>query len=216
MNELECALSDTGPYQVLCYDELTTRPNRAEHVAATCLSSALPGNGGAVTGVFLPMIGISSNTVTLATRWRHEPPSSETVRADVLGARTRLFDVLARGQAACEANGIYTHRWFVTKPQEVEELTRSSVDAWAYSEADTAMRVIGFWRERGTRQDGAATILMIVYYPDLAAWDASRYWKPAPREAHQPSRNVWGEMFRKRRELLLDSWVTIHRLALPG
>ena len=81
------------------------------------------------------------------------------------------------------------------------------------------MRIVGFWRAREPGASGDATILMIVYYPDLAAWDASRYWKPLPKGESQPHRHLWGELFRKRRDITLNSWVTVHRLGqvvLPG
>ena len=131
----------------------------------------------------------------------------------IVGTRTRLFDVLARGQNACDPakGGIYTHRWFVVKTGDVDHLTQSSVDAWTYSEADTDMRIAGFWRLREPSNDDTATILMIVYYPDLTAWEASRFWKPKPASAEQPNRDVWGGMFRKRRDITLNSWVTVHR-----
>ena len=100
--------------------------------------------------------------------------------------------------------GIYTHRWFVVRTANVDHLTQSSVDAWTYSEADTEMRIAGFWRSREPSQDDTATILMIVYYPDLTAWEASRFWKPKPAGASQPNREVWGDMFRKRRDITLQ------------
>ena len=74
------------------------------------------------------------------------------------------------------------------------------------------MRIAGFWRCRDLNANGQAVVLMIVYYPSLAAWDASRYWKPKPKEQLQPNRNVWGGLFAQRRDILMDSWVSVHRL----
>jgi len=210
--------SAPSTYRILRVDEISVAPNRAEAIAASVRGRVAARGDCQLVGVWVPLIGVSVNTVTIATNWHHEQPMLESLAPDspdgIVRVRTRLFDVLARGQAACDPakGGIYTHRWFVTRPGEVDHLTQSSVDAWKYSEADTAMRVAGFWRARDPDEPGTATILMIVYYPDLTAWEASRYWKPKPAGADQPNRAVWGEMFRKRRDILLNSWVTVHRL----
>jgi hypothetical protein len=201
-------------YRVLRLDELSVKPNRAEDVGSAARANGV--QGCQLTGIWLPLIGVSINTVTIATNWMQDPPMAIGVAPQsdaIVNVRTRLFDVLARGQTACDpANGgIYTHRWFVVRTGDVDLLTQSSVDAWAYSEADTDMRIAGFWRSREPSNDDTATILMIVYYPDLTAWEASRFWKPKPTGANQPNRDVWGGMFRKRRDITLNSWVTVHR-----
>jgi hypothetical protein len=211
------ASSQSDSFRVLRLDELSTLPNRPEEVATGARANGSAAGGAQLTGIWLPLIGVSVNTVTIATNWKAEPPSLLKIGPAstdaVVQTRTRIFDVLARGQTVCDPakGGIYTHRWFVVRPGDVDHLTQSSVDAWKYSEADTDMRVVGFWRSRETGTDNTATILMIVYYPDLTAWEASRYWKPKPPDAAQPNRQVWGEMFRKRRDILLNSWVTVHR-----
>jgi hypothetical protein len=207
-------MSASATYRVLRLDELSVKPNRAEEVASAARANGV--QGCQLTGIWLPLIGVSINTVTIATNWMQDPPASTRVAPSsdaIVGTRTRLFDVLARGQNACDPakGGIYTHRWFVVRTGDVDHLTQSSVDAWKYSEADTAMRIAGFWRSREPSNDDTATILMIVYYPDLTAWEASRFWKPKPTGADQPNREVWGGMFRKRRDITLNSWVTVHR-----
>jgi hypothetical protein len=203
--------------RTLRFDEFTTLPNRADAVAEACRKAG-PGDGGQTLGIFIPLIGVSVNTVTVATTWPDEPPKAYDAGAtasDVAAARTRVFDVLARGQEPCPADrpGVYTHRWFVVRAGDAGRLTEQSVEAWKTSEADTAMRVAGFWGSREQGANGEETILMIVYYPDLAAWEASRYWKPPPPQSDQPNREVWGGLFQKRRDLLVNSWVTVHRLA---
>jgi hypothetical protein len=207
-------MSASSTYRVLRLDEVSVKPNRAEEVASAARANSV--QGCQLTGVWLPLIGISTNTVTIATNWMQDPPASTRVAPPsdaIINVRTRLFDVLARGQNACDPakGGIYTHRWFVVRSANVDQLTQSSMDAWTYSEADTEMRIAGFWRSREPSQDDTATILMIVYYPDLTAWEASRFWKPKPAGANQPNREVWGSMFRKRRDITLNSWVTVHR-----
>lgn len=207
-------MSASATYRVLRLDEISTKPNRAEEVASAARGNGV--QGCQLTGVWLPLIGVSINTVTIATNWMQDPPLSTKVAPTtdaIVSTRARLFDVLARGQTACDPakGGIYTHRWFVVRTGDVDHLTQSSVDAWKYSEADTDMRVAGFWRSREPSDDDTATILMIVHYPDLTAWEASRFWRPKPAGAEQPNRDVWGGMFRKRRDITLNSWVTVHR-----
>ncbi|WP_456722236.1 hypothetical protein [Bradyrhizobium sp. USDA 4350] len=197
-------------YRVLRFDELIVQPNRGEEIAATLKAGGAPSHA-QMLGVFVPLIGISSNVVTVATSWTGEPAAAAYQHTKVVGVRSRLFDVLARGQAPCAADGIYTHRWFVVAPDQVQALTEMSVEAWKSSEADTAMRIAGFWRCREPNANGEAVVLMIVNYPSLAAWDESRYWKPKPTHQAQPNRDVWGGLFARRREILRDSWVTVHR-----
>ncbi|MCC8960968.1 hypothetical protein H8A95_01245 [Bradyrhizobium sp. Pear76] len=198
-------------YRTLRFDELTVQRNCGEDVARTIRAEGAPPDA-QMLGVFVPLIGVSSNVLTVATKWTGEPAAAAYRHAQVVGVRSRLFDMLARGQEPCSADGIYTHRWFVVAQDQVQALTEMSVEAWKSSEADTGMRISGFWRCREPNANGEAVVLMIVNYPGLAAWDESRYWKPKPAHQAQPNRNVWGGLFARRREILLDSWVTVHRL----
>jgi len=209
-------MASSDSYRILRLDELSVRPNRAEEVASLVRAGGKAEQNCQLTGLWLPLIGVSINTVTVATNWTGEPPAELKLASGsdaVVQTRTKLFDVLARGQTVCDPakGGIYTHRWFVVRSSDVDELTRSSAEAWKLSEADTAMRIAGFWRSREVSDDDTATILMIVYYPDLTAWEASRFWRPKPAGEAQPNREVWGGMFRKRRDITLNSWVTVHR-----
>ena len=202
-------------YKTLRFDEFAIKPNRAEIVAGMMrVASKSSGNGQAL-GVFVPWIGMSINTVTVATMWTGEPQSTPApTHPDVVRGKSRIFDVLARGQEPCPTDrpGIYTHRWFVVKPEHADLMTETSVEAWKGMEADTPARVSGFWLSRERDAEGNATILMLVFYPDLTAWEQSRFWKPLPPGIDQPNRAEWGERFRKRREITIDSMVTIHRL----
>jgi hypothetical protein len=197
-------------YRALRFDEITVQRNRGEQVARDIKAN---GAGTQSLGIWLPMIGVSNNVVTAVTNWTGEPPKPAYTSDQIRNVRSRVFDTLARGQQPCTADGIYTHRWFIVLPDHVQALTEMSVEAWKSSEQDTDMRIAGFWRCRELNANGEAVVLMIVYYPSLAAWDASRYWKPLPKGEAQPNRNVWGGLFAQRRDILLDSWVTVHRLA---
>lgn len=198
----------SNAFSVLRFDDITVKPNSNDAVAAALKSSLQK-----PVGIWHPMIGVSANVVTVATNWRGEPEKADYKDANIVSVRSRLFDVLARGQEPCTNAGIYTHRWFITKPENVDLLTQISTAAWETSEADTGMRIAGFWRCRDLNEHGHAVVLMIVNYPNLAEWDATRYWKPKPQDVAQPNRDQWGGLFAKRREILTDSWVTVHRLA---
>jgi hypothetical protein len=202
-------LSDLN-YRALRFDEITVQRNRGEQVARDIKAN---GAGSQALGVWLPMIGVSNNVVTAVSNWTDEPPAPAYASDQIRNVRSRVFDTLARGQQPCTADGIYTHRWFIVAPEHVQALAEMSVEAWKSSERDTEMRIAGFWHCREPNTNGEAVVLMIVYYPSLAAWDASRYWKPLPKGEVQPNRNVWGGLFAQRRDILLDSWVTVHRLA---
>jgi hypothetical protein len=195
---------------MLRFDEIAVERNRAEEVARSIKAN---GAGEQTLGVWLPMIGLSVNTVTAIGNWSKEPPAADYKSPHVKSVRTRLFDTLARGQAPCTADGVYTHRWFMCAPENVKRLTDISVEAWPAMESDTTARIAGFWLDRERNAKGEAVVLMIVYYPDLAAWEGSRYWRPLPKGESQPNRNVWGGLFDQRREITLDSYVTVHRLA---
>jgi hypothetical protein len=198
-------------YRVLRFDELTVERNRGEEVARTIKANGA--DGSQTLGVWLPMIGVSTNVVSVITNWTGEPARADYKDEKIVSVRSRLFDTLARGQVPCTADGIYTHRWFMVTPDNVQTLTDTSVEAWKSMEADTDARISGFWLDRDRNANGEAVVLMIVYYPSLAAWDASRYWKPLPAGQVQPNRNVWGGLFAQRRDILMDSWVSVHRLA---
>lgn len=197
-------------YRALRFDELTVQRNRGEEVAKAIKANSV---GEHPLGIFIPMIGVSANVVTAVTNWAEEPAGAAYKDDRIASVRTRLFDTLARGQQPCTADGIYTHRWFMVAPENVGTLTDTSVEAWKTMEADTDARIAGFWLDRERNAKGQAVVLMIVYYPSLAAWDASRYWKPKPKDEAQPNRDTWGGLFARRREILLDSLVTVHRLA---
>lgn len=198
-------------YRVLRFDEITAQRNRGEEVAKGIKNSGVEGSQ--MLGVFIPMIGVSVNVTTTITNWTGEPNAPAYKDDKIVRVRTRLFDTLARGQAPCTADGIYTHRWFIVKPEDVGTLTDMSVEAWKTMEADSEARIAGFWLDRERNANGEAVVLMIVYYPSLAIWDATRYWKPKPKEVAQPNRDTWGGLFAQRAEVRLDSWVTVHRLA---
>ena len=200
----EQPLSDMN-YRALRFDEITVQRNRGEEVAKAIKAN---GVGGSQTlGVWLPMIGVSANVVTAdqqldrraAGRRLQGRQIVERPHPPVRHARARP-DSPAPPTASTPTAGSWC------APDNVKTLTDTSVEAWKTMEADTEARIAGFWLDRERNAKGEAVVLMIVYYPSLAAWDASRYWKPKPKEHVQPNRNVWGGLFAQRRDILLD-WV---------
>lgn len=203
-------MSDTK-YRVLRMDELAVQKNSGEAVASAVKAAGIA--GAQTFGVFIPMIGVSTNVVTAISNWTGEPAKAAYTSDRITGVRSRLLDTLARGQNPVTADGIYTHRWFMCAPEHVQTLTDTSVEAWKTMEEDSDARIAGFWLDRERNAKGEAVVLMIVFYPSLAIWDATRYWKPKPKDHAQPNRDTWGGLFAQRREILLDSFVTVHRLA---
>src|SRR5262245_28126120 len=113
-------------YRVLRFDELTVERNRGEEVARAMKATGEP--NAQMLGVFLPMIGVSTNVVTAISNWTTEPAAPSRDDGRIVSVRSRLFDTLARGQNSCTADGIYTHRWFVVAPENVQALTDMSVE----------------------------------------------------------------------------------------
>jgi hypothetical protein len=211
--------------RVLRYDELRTAPNAWQAVAdrQKAAVAALAAQGGALFGVWLPQIGRSINTVVVASTWEGEPPASAGAGLaasdpEVVGQRSRVFDLLARGHAppSLARGGIHTHRWFVLREGDVARLVALTLPAWDAMDADSAARIEGLWRCREVEAGGVVTLLMLVWYPDLAEWEATHFWHARPASAAQPNRDAWAEAFRERRELLLDSAATVQRLSDGG
>ena len=216
--------SGAGRGPALRYDELRTAPNAWQAVAdrQNAARPALVAQGGTPFGVWLPQIGPSINTVVVASLWPAGSPTLPDAGAPaddaaVVGRHSRLFDPLARGDTPPSPvrGGIHTHRWFVLREADVARLVALTLPAWEAMEADSAARIEGLWQCREAGPDGVATLLMLVWYPSLAEWEATRFWRPKPPDAAQPNRDAWTEAFRARRDLLLDSWVTIQRLDAP-
>ena len=50
----------------------------------------------------------------------------------------------------------------------------------------------------------------MTWYPSLTHWEQSRFWNSAAAGPDQAQRAKWGALFARRRQMLFDTWVTVH------
>jgi hypothetical protein len=78
-----------------------------------------------------------------------------------------------------QKSGLYVHRWFLVEPQDVEEVVELSATAWDSFEHTFAVEILGLFRMLG--EDTALTeLLLLTWYPNLAAWEMSRQVEQVP------------------------------------
>lgn len=192
---------------MLRLEEFTARPGRA--AALTPRLAAVP--GGRLFGLWRAQIGASVNLVTRASLWPGEPPATtEAGDADIASVRGRSLRILARGETPPDParGGIVTHRWFVLPAGRVAEMVAITTEAWEGFEGDSGSEPLGLWQDAAEAEP--AHVLLMTWYPSLAAWEQSRFWNSAAAGANQGRRAQWGALFARRREMLTDTWVTVH------
>jgi hypothetical protein len=192
---------------LLRFEEFTTRPRRAAALSERLRE--VP--GGRLFGLWRAQIGPSMNLVTRASLWPDEPPPTpEAGDPDVAALRTRVLAILTRGQTPPDParGGIVTHRWFILPAERVAEMVAITTEAWVGFEGDTGSEPLGLWQDRASSEP--AHVLLMTWYPSLEAWERSRFWQAAPGSENQAQRAKWGALFARRRDMLLDTWVTVH------
>jgi hypothetical protein len=192
---------------LLRFEEFSARPGRAAALQARLRE--VP--GGRLFGLWRAQIGASMNLVTRASLWPGEPPPApERADPDVAALRLRVLGILARGETPPDParGGIVTHRWFLLPAERVAEMVAITTEAWEGFEGDTGSEPLGLWQDRA--EAAPAHVLLMTWYPSLAAWEQSRFWNAAAAGANQAQRARWGALFARRREMLHDTWVTVH------
>jgi len=192
---------------LLRFEEFTAKPRRAAALQAKLRD--VP--GGRMFGLWRAQIGPSMNIVTRASLWPGEPPAApEMADPDVAALRTRVLTILTRGEAPPDParGGIVTHRWFILPADKVAEMVAITTEAWVGFEGDTGSEPLGLWQDR--TQPDPAHVLLMTWYPSLAAWEQSRFWNSAAAGPDQAQRAKWGALFARRRDMLIDTWVTVH------
>jgi hypothetical protein len=195
------------PMTLLRFEEFTAHPRRAAALQATLRD--VP--GGRMFGLWRAQIGPSMNLVTRASLWSGEPaPAPGAADPDVASLRTRVLTILTRGETPPDParGGIVTHRWFILPAGRVAEMVAITTEAWTGFEGDTGSEPLGLWQDRDQRDP--AHVLLMTWYPSLAAWEGSRFWNAAAAGPDQARRAQWGALFARRRDMLLDTWVTVH------
>jgi hypothetical protein len=192
---------------LLRFEEFTAQPRRAAALQAKLRE--VP--GGRLFGLWRAQIGPSMNLVTRASLWPGEPPpAAGEADPDIAALRTRVLTILTRGQTPPDParGGIVTHRWFVLPADRVAEMVAITTEAWVGFEGDTGSEPLGLWQDRAAGEP--AHVLLMTWYPSLAAWEQSRFWNAAAAGENQAQRARWGALFARRRDMLLDTWVTVH------
>lgn len=193
---------------------LRATPRASEPLARHLLARADPIEraGGALFGVFTPQIGLSSNHVVALIRWPEgRPAAADTILHEVPVASVvtdELWTSTSRpapGDSITETTGVFSHRWFDTNEADWPRFLELSESAWGNFESVHDTRVIGFWRSQVPPAPGQVRVWLMAWYRDLASWDHSRYWNPAPVAAAAEA----NQRFRERRQITNDSAVSI-------
>lgn len=155
--------------------------------------------GGELYGMWSPIFGLASNQLILMTSW----DSPDGVTQHVTEMLTALDGIVSVAHHMVVPTvrpttntppskpGLYVHRWFLMEPGHVDEAVELSNTAWETFEHTFEAEVIGFFRTIEPQTE-LSELMLLNWYPNLAAWEASRNLSLAP-EARQ--------RFRRRLEL---------------
>jgi len=209
------------PQPLRCYEYrfVRVKQNGWDPVEAAILNgggAAVAEAGGQLYGVWLGQIGLSANQGIVVTAWqdlesakRHGSDAVEGIN-DITASETLYVEPTARPENATppEGPGIFAHRVFEVRREDVDRFIELSTEAWPEFEQIFGARIFALWRETGHDRANERLILL-TRYPDYAAWEQSRYWRP------EPDPNAAGALqrFRERREITVDTVVYTTRLA---
>ncbi len=170
------------------YATLTTAGPWLRHAQA--LRSELPSRlrEGRVYAAFAPQFGLASDQLVVMTSWDDPegvgPRVERELRAidGVERVEQHMLAPTARPKTADPPTrkGLYVHRWFDLERRHVDEAVELSAVAWESFERTFEVEVIGFFRTL----DGAADqtqLMLLNWYPSLAAWEASRDFDADPK-----------------------------------
>jgi hypothetical protein len=137
--------------------------------------------GGALYGVWSPLFGLASNQLVLMTSWDVPdgviPNVTEALQAveGIVRVDNHMIVPTARPTTTTPPRqpGLYVHRWFRLAPHHVDEAVELSDTAWETFEQAFEVEVIGFFRTIEPQTE-LAELMLLNWYPNLAAWEASR------------------------------------------
>ncbi len=166
------------------YATLTTSGNswrRWEQTLREDGVAKLAALGGALYGVWSPLFGLASNQLVLMTRWAALDgvidSVTEALRAveGIVHVDNHMVMPTARPTTNTPPRqpGLYVHRWFRLAPCHVDEAVELSDTAWETFEQAFEVEVIGFFRTIEPQTE-LAELMLLNWYPNLAAWEASR------------------------------------------
>jgi hypothetical protein len=147
----------------------------------------LEARGGTLYGLWAPLFGLASNQVVMMTQWAAPAGVVHTVTETSMAVEGMVHveshvvvpTVRPTTSAPPQKPGLYVHRWFLVEPQHVEEVVELSATAWDTFEQRFDVEIIGCFRT--LREDTeAAELMLLTWYPNLAAWETSRQFDQVP------------------------------------
>jgi hypothetical protein len=148
---------------------------------------ALEALGAHTYGLFAPQFGLASNQLVWITRWDQLEGAAPAVERTLLGLdaitglQHHLIMPTARPKTAESPRraGVYVHRFFDLDPANVAEVVELSAVAWETFERTFEVEVVGFFQTIDDRTH-AAQLMLLNWYPTLAAWETSRNFEADP------------------------------------
>ncbi len=161
--------------------------------------------GGNYYGLWLAQFGLAANQLVLMTCWEREkgvPVAVEEVLSSLESVERIDHHMVAPTARPSSAEpprrpGTYVHRWFDVEPQHVDEVVELSAVAWETFESTFEVEVIGFFRTLAEPGAELAQLMLLNWYPSLAAWEASRQFDSDPESKRR---------FVRRAELTRGTW----------
>jgi hypothetical protein len=161
---------------------------RAQDIAARF---TLRSDGAGDWASFVPVIGGWTDQRLSIASGVHE-------EGEILVATARPLDATEEHRPV--GPGVFALRWFECAPHDADELVELSEAAWpAFEDGTPGTRIFGLFRA-GPSDAPVARFLLCTRYPSVAGWESSR----ADTDSAE---------FRRRRELITRSQVSLWRLA---
>ena len=206
------------PLRIYEYRFIRVKQNTWDSVEAAILANAaaVAEAGGQLFGVWAGQIGLSANQGIVVTVWTDIDTAKrkgQTALAginDVSASETLYMEPTTRPVDATppEGPGIFAHRIFETRREDTERFVQLSDEAWPQFEEVFGTKIFALWRETG-HDRAFDRLILLTRYPDYAAWQNSRFWRPEP----EPNAADALEKFRERRQITVDTVVYTTRLA---
>ncbi len=217
--EPAAAAPEPKPLRIYEYRYIRVRQNAWDETEKAIFgqgAAAVAEAGGQLYGVWAGQIGLSANQGVVVTVWTDLDAAKRNGKTAIKGAdaiaasetlylepTTRPADAIAP-----EGPGMFAHRVFEVRRDDIERFVELSSEAWPQFEDVFGAQVCALWRETG-HDRAMDRLILLTRYPDYAAWEASRFWRPDP----DPKAADALARFRERREITVDTVVYTTRLA---
>lgn len=132
--------------------------------------------GGRYLGLFTSQLGWEASEVAVLARAQGEGPVglADPSLGEALEAGTMTPTVRPGPGATLRPGGIWVHRTFAVKAQDVEGFTALSAQAWPDFEARFDAQIFGLFLIDAPTQAAERTLLLITRYADHGVWETSR------------------------------------------